>query len=98
MLYKNDDDMLNRRSWFVLKIRLFTSIARGCEMDERDNDSKVVSYLNPKHEIRNPKRFDRLTALSKVEEQIQISNTQMIEEPRSKVRGMRSLWRFKHGV
>ncbi|RLC05788.1 MAG: hypothetical protein DRH90_05145 [Deltaproteobacteria bacterium] len=33
------------------------------------------SYLNPKHEIRNPKRFDRLTALSNVEGQYRMIKT-----------------------
>jgi hypothetical protein len=33
--------------------------------------------INSKSEYRNTKRFDRLTALTKVEGQIQISNAQM---------------------
>jgi len=36
-------------------------------------------YLNPKHEIRNPKRFDRLTALSNVEGQYRMTQIRMIE-------------------
>ncbi|RLB97453.1 MAG: hypothetical protein DRH90_23340, partial [Deltaproteobacteria bacterium] len=35
--------------------------------------------LNPKHEIRNPKRFDRLTALSKVEGQYRMIQIRMIQ-------------------
>jgi hypothetical protein len=34
---------------------------------------------NPKHEIRNPKWFDQLTILRKVEGQYQMSKIQMIE-------------------
>jgi hypothetical protein len=47
----------------------------------------IQRVINFKSEYRNTKRFDRLTALSKVDGQIQISNAQMIEEPRSKLRG-----------
>gem|GEM_PF-5830642 len=38
------------------------------------------SYLNPKHKIRNPKRFDRLTALSNVEGQYPMTQVQMIKK------------------
>jgi len=49
------------------------------------------SYLNPKHEIRNPKRFGRLTALSNVEGQYRMIQIRMI-----KTRPWR--YKFKHYV
>ncbi|RLC13637.1 MAG: hypothetical protein DRI24_15285, partial [Deltaproteobacteria bacterium] len=42
------------------------------------NIMHIQRVINSKSEYRNTKRFDRLTALSKVEGQIQISNAQMI--------------------
>jgi hypothetical protein len=69
----------------------------------------IQCVINSKSEYRNTKRFDRLTALSNVEGQIQISNAQMIKKPRSldkpgfplrsnKLREMRSPWWFKQFV
>ena len=51
----------------------------------------VGSYLNPKHEIQNPKRFGRLTALSDVEVQYLMTQFRMI---------ITRPWRykFKHSV
>ncbi|RLC06375.1 MAG: hypothetical protein DRH90_03535 [Deltaproteobacteria bacterium] len=63
----------------------FKTWSFGTVKDPATRESEIFgyadggSYLNPKHEIRNPKRFDRLTALSKVEGQyrmIQIANDQ----------------------
>ena len=60
--------------------------------------SAVVGYadggncLNPKHEIRNSKRFDKLTALSKVEGQYPMTQIGMIKTNRITFKPMDNVW------